>query len=593
MKKRISPSVGFNKEISSLSKFLAAAALIHGTLINKPIREHSLNVVENIRATLNPDFKTHKKFQELQGLRQKDPEKEKQLKQELVSRLEQNLPISLQYVTFQAERFGLGMTPLEERSAQNVVAELLNELNKEKPHPPTRDFLQKIRDTGLKAGGADAALSLSSVIRYFNRQNSLRRGDCNAFSISTAILLQKLYPEREDDIFFQIFDGELTGHRRVLFRIKEENKIYVLDNNYQEVFEIDPKELEGTAIFSIRDHIAMYAGDSRFIKPIHTGSNEEPNIRPGFNPDSNIENEQIFFSPPIEGKLKDYPLSNTENEKKQWQKEAAFLAQDIEEEKKALAASENYLDTFEVKVFEHSSGKLYHYYEDWAGSPQKMHQYLVEAEEEALGKNETEIVLSVPYICPASAIHIINQWKGKLPLWISYSGNISYFSHEALQELARSNMERLSLVTDYSYLPPGFVNNLKDLNILTLDILTQKNHNNYLDPSTLKKLFSSQFNHQKPSIRLGDLKLNDEEAKIIAQSRNYKYIFLYSKETSELYSNSILEIFSTSNVLVSIQTSAEKMKAYSAQSPWLNIKNMPGISSQPILMKGSVVVMVD
>ncbi|MBD3327984.1 hypothetical protein GF340_01640, partial [Candidatus Peregrinibacteria bacterium] len=182
-----------------------------------------------------------------------DSERIKQFKLELVEKLKNGEKIDFTDYVFKTEEIIMGVDPQIIANAKEVFANEVEELKKIKPVKPTREFLNKIVSyTEEDEKGPAYELTSTSVSVYLDRKSKGKRGNCQARARYTAMLLQKLYPERWNNVYFQ----ETGNHIRTLFQI--DDVFYMMEPGTAPLTE---EMKEGTMIYKPDDVIRLTAGE--------------------------------------------------------------------------------------------------------------------------------------------------------------------------------------------------------------------------------------------------------------------------------------------------------------------------------------------
>ena len=320
------------RRMSAATYFLAASLLVHtiGPAIATKVRD----VLEQ-KDPQNPEKNP---LEELLHLRNPDQKALEKLKTKLKKNLEQQEHISYEFFRMEGEKAGMGMTESEELEAKNVIAADVEELEKIQPIDPTPEFLAEVEKRADNSGNRHTLIR-ASTIRFAVRKglNKDLLGSCKAKSGYVAILLEKLYPMRSDDILFQ----KLGEHIRTLFKIPETGKTYAIEPGIPEV---TPENSDGTGIFGIREDIAAFVGGE--MTPTITVENEEKAVKesaagnPFYQSPPAIHTDNIFPSPSIKGPLRLYNPDTAEFKRK-YEEQMRQLTKNLKSEEREIKERQN------------------------------------------------------------------------------------------------------------------------------------------------------------------------------------------------------------------------------------------------------------
>jgi len=219
-----------------------------------------------------------------------DQAKFDEYKKNLLERLEHGEKILFRDFVFEVELLGLGIEPDVIEKAKAVFMEEMQELEKEKPDVPTREFLQKVVGLSEKDEKNDAyEPTRTSLAEYLVRKKEGKRGNCKARGKYQAMALEYLYPERRKDILMQ----EFGDHIRALFEVDE--NIFVMEPGVQILKKDD---LDGTITFSLDEYMLSTAG-REIVKHVEKSPQEKQK------PDlPTINDDTAFREPKADGLLK-------------------------------------------------------------------------------------------------------------------------------------------------------------------------------------------------------------------------------------------------------------------------------------------------
>lgn len=564
-------SGGFSERPRKLGKLLAIAAAVHLTALYEPIAYQVEETAQDVWGVIDP---TYGQLRKLKELRPKDPIAEKKFKEELIKELESGKDISLKKFTFQSEKVSQGMRDPEINSAQKSLYEDLEELEKEKPLVPTKDFLERIVSKGISSDEKvnDYARSLTSVTRFLNRKGQVRRGNCEARALTFAIMLEELYPERKKDINFQIFGDngdENDGHIRTVITVPEIGKTYVLEPGTEEV--TDENKM-GTAIYSVKDHIAQYAGDPRFIREIQVEGEQvnNENTKIFKNPFATRSTETIFNNVKINGSLRPYS-TNGEEQQENYKKEKDLLEEDIVKEKASIeAALQEEKRPVELELWQPNIANENIKYTFDVGPKKWSHA-------EAQNQVFNLVVTRQNYLTLENIAEFERQMKdAKFRTTIEIEGDMATIGTPILQALLRLPSYGLILSKDHLFgnemdLPDSFlegVNQYVGPEFLILD-LRSKNGRVNLSSKALKNLMRGE--KEKSHVVFKNLALNvDKVDDLLVSPSKFLNIDLLSEE---LYSDEVLKALDNKSktiIFITVPSSRkENFEKYRQQSPWL------------------------
>ncbi len=225
-----------------------------------------------------------------------DPEKVKNHKDEIRRKLEAGEQILFRDFIFESEEITMGIEPEIVKNAKNIFLEEMEELEKEKPNVPTREFLRRIvsysEESDAKKGGAYETTQASLSV-YLDRKGKGLRGNCEARGKYMVMALEYLYPERWEDVYMQ----RTADHIRALFKIGETT--YMMEPGIRVLTENDRA---GTIIYKPQTIIELYAGlESDPIKV--EGEVNEKDTKSNL-PTMSDTNSEAFPTPKADGKLK-------------------------------------------------------------------------------------------------------------------------------------------------------------------------------------------------------------------------------------------------------------------------------------------------
>ncbi len=312
------------------------------------VRQQTRTSVCKITGTFHSWFETP--LDQLRQIRKADQKALDELKTELREDLKSFVIPSFEDFRFSGEQAGMGMTPSEAAEAREVLNNDVNSLLPLKPAYPTREFLAKLDALADNSGENFSALR-SSAIRFAIRKSRGQdhRGTCDAKSAYTAMLLERLYPEERDNIFFQGFGV----HRRTLFYLREAEQMLSIEPGIPLVTKEDSS---GTIVYGIREYIASFIG--RDMKPVLTvlGQEEAEQEQQTGNPlyapaPPHLETDSAFPSPSVKGPLRLYNpdvsalVDKAKEEQATLKQELAQEAEEVAKRKGVTILVENDLPT--------------------------------------------------------------------------------------------------------------------------------------------------------------------------------------------------------------------------------------------------------
>lgn len=219
-----------------------------------------------------------------------DKVKFEEYKKSLLERLEKGEKVSFRDFVFEVELLGLGIDPKDIEKAKAVFLEEMQQLEKEKPAVPTRDFLQKVVGLSEKDEKNNAyEPTRTSLAEYLVRKKEGKRGNCKARGKYQAMALEYLYPERRKDILMQ----KSGDHIRALFQVGE--TLYMMEPG---VPIVSKEDLVGLITFTLDEYMMSTAG-KKIVKHVDEAPEKEHKADlPTINDDT------AFQEPQADGKLR-------------------------------------------------------------------------------------------------------------------------------------------------------------------------------------------------------------------------------------------------------------------------------------------------
>jgi len=289
---------------------------------------------------------------QLRQIRPADQQALAELKKGLREALKSPVTPSFEDFRLSGEIAGMGMTASEAEEARDVLDSDVKSLTPMKPAFPTRSFLAKIEALADNQGEKFSALRSSSIrfaLRKSRGQNRL--GTCDAKSAYTAMLLERLYPDETDNIFFQGFGA----HRRTLFYLRETEQMVSIEPGIPVVTEDDSN---GTIVYGIREYIASFIGGdlqpTLAVQGLEEAQQEKQAGNPLFAPvPPQLATDSAFPSPAVKGPLRLYDadvsslVDATKEEQGILKQELAQEAEEVDKRKGITILVENDLPNLE------------------------------------------------------------------------------------------------------------------------------------------------------------------------------------------------------------------------------------------------------
>lgn len=219
-----------------------------------------------------------------------DKVKFEEYKKSLLERLEKGEKVSFRDFVFEVELLGLGIDPKDIEKAKAIFLEEMQQLEKEKPAVPTREFLQKVVGLSEKDEKNNAyEPTRTSLAEYLVRKKEGKRGNCKARGKYQAMALEYLYPERRKDIFMQ----KSGDHIRALFQVGD--TLYMMEPG---VPIVSKEDLVGLITFTLDEYMMSTVG-KKIVKHVDEAPEKEHKADlPTINDDT------AFQEPEADGKLR-------------------------------------------------------------------------------------------------------------------------------------------------------------------------------------------------------------------------------------------------------------------------------------------------
>ena len=260
--------------------------------------------------------------------------KERELKKSLGAYLEGKEDVSMYDYTFKSDQYGHSISETEvenatERTDKNI--KYLKKLKKNRQIPEVLQEIERITNNTKTS----YAKSRTSIIRFANRAGLDRRGNCEPKAQLAAIFLEEVFPDRKEDISFQIYipkDENEDPHIRTLLKVRETGITYAIEPDLPQVSD---QEKAQTIIVKKRDLIAWYVQDPRFMPKINApfiGSARGAGLG---NTDS------ILNMPNFDGTTMSYKKQTSAQAAKEWTAEQEAVRRDLGNEIKSIVPKED------------------------------------------------------------------------------------------------------------------------------------------------------------------------------------------------------------------------------------------------------------
>jgi hypothetical protein len=492
-----------------------------------------------------------------------DPEKVEAHKQQLRRQLAEGEKIRFGNFYENQERYGMGIDPQVIEKGKEYFRKQIEELKKLKNRITDKELLEKmatlIVDNIKDYSSVDD--TESSVFEYLASQmdgeqqnNAKLKVNCKTREKKIEMALEELFPGQEKNIFIQYFDnGE--GHRIAGFHLNE-HESYVFENSGLVLLTEENKA--GTLIRKAQDIVQRYAGLTSSAIQIEPGNYTTGKDIPHAHVDDGLDE-------PLPNGLRLKPATNKPADAyANWAPTIDKIDQQITEIENSESAERAKEGITDMGIIEDSSIL-----------PQELEQRLKENERERIKNGDNDMIIRMPGSKPlhSSAIKVLNNWQGRLPLLIYYPQNVlAYHSIDALKEIAGTKAQALGIDVPNNGLPTAFMDHLNPgkLGVKRLEINMKKT--GHLPPDQLRKIMSCNTKISIPdslkghAVWLSEYDITEEEAAIIAEMTNGG-TWLAPGEI--IYSDNILRILATAKKSIHIYVETKnQVTKYRRQSPW-------------------------
>lgn len=217
---------------------IAIAAALHLPVVFPNTGTQLKNIAEDTYASITSDIPARYKElieRDIESINQRNTEKIKRIeansdttqdfKSSLKAKLEKGEDFSYSQAYFEMERLSQGVSPEVINSAKGFFSWKINDLQKEKPQKPTKEFLIKILQTFTPGKAYES--TRTSAMESLALKVAPGTQNCKSRSKILIMALNELYPDRKDDILVQTFGD----HTRIIFQTDQKKWVMELTNN--------------------------------------------------------------------------------------------------------------------------------------------------------------------------------------------------------------------------------------------------------------------------------------------------------------------------------------------------------------------------